>query len=254
MSKILKMVQVTDIQKAIHSFNSQRKIPLQLKGIFFDMDGVLFNSMPLHAKAWLQVFEENGFPIPEFEPYLNEGCTALYTVKKMYKKYRDQEISDEIAEDYRIKKHTRMNSFPIPEAMPGMPAFLRTLSNNNIDCWVVTGSAQDMLIDRLEKEFPDSLFRNKMVTALDVKNGKPDPEPYLKALGKSGLSTSESLVVENAPMGVLSAKAAGLFTIAVNTGPIDPLILKAAGADLVFSGCEELIENWPLIRSIIAGK
>jgi HAD superfamily hydrolase (TIGR01509 family) len=246
------MIEASDIWKSIKKYTFQLDKPLKIKGIFFDMDGVLFNSMPLHAKAWLQVFEENNFPIPEFEPYLNEGCTALYTVKKMYKKYKDLEISDEMAENYRIRKHNLMNSFPDPEVMPGMPFFLKSLSEKNIECWVVTGSAQSILIDRLEKEFPGSLFSNKMVTALDVQNGKPDPEPYLKALEKSGFDISEAIVVENAPMGVLSAKAAGLFTIAINTGPIDPGILKDAGADLVLKGCEELIEIWPSIFSFLA--
>jgi len=225
-----------------------------LKGIFFDMDGVLFNSMPLHANAWLQVFEENGFPIPEFEPYLNEGSTALYTVKKMYKKYRDQDITEEFAEKFKNRKHALMNSLPDPETMTGMPEFLKSITDDGIECWVVTGSAQDNLIGRLDNEFQGSLNRDRMVTALDVKNGKPDPEPYLKALEKSGFDISEAIVVENAPMGVLSAKAARIFTIAINTGPIDPMVLKEAGADLVFSGCDELIENWPLIYSALSGK
>jgi HAD superfamily hydrolase (TIGR01509 family) len=246
------MVEVSNIWKSINKYTFLLDKPLKIKGIFFDMDGVLFNSMPLHAKAWLQIFEENGFPIPEFEPYLNEGCTALYTVKKMYKKYRDQEISDDIAENYRIRKHNLMNSFPDPEVMPGMTGFLKTLSENGIECWVVTGSAQSVLIDRLKKEFPGSLFSDKMVTALDVQNGKPDPEPYLKAIEKSGFDISEAIVVENAPMGVISAKAAGLFTIAINTGPISPEVLKDAGADLVLNGCEELIEIWPSIISSLA--
>ena len=57
-----------------------------------------------------------------------------------------------------------------------------------------------------------------MVTAFDVKKGKPDPEPYLIALRKSGVKPNEAFVVENAPLGVRSSVAAGLFTFAVNTG------------------------------------
>jgi HAD superfamily hydrolase (TIGR01509 family) len=245
------MVQVHDIQKAINSFNLLQNKPLQIKGIFFDMDGVLFNSMPLHAQAWLQVFYEKGFTIPEYEPYLNEGCTAIYTAKKMFKKYRNLEISDDIAEDIKNRKHNLMSSFTEPEVMPGMPGLLKIIRDKGIECWVVTGSAQDLLIERLEKEFPGSLFMDKIVTALDVQNGKPDPEPYLKALEKSGFDSSEAIVVENAPMGILSAKNAGLFTIAINTGPIDAVILNEAGADLVFSGCEELIENWSIIFNLL---
>jgi beta-phosphoglucomutase-like phosphatase (HAD superfamily) len=147
-----------------------------------------------------------------------------------------------------------MKSLPTPDVMPGMPGFLKSISDSGIECWVVTGSAQHSLIDRMPKEFPESLSRDKMVTALDVQNGKPDPEPYLKAIEKSGFDISKSIVIENAPMGVISAKAAGLFTIAVNTGPIDPVVLHDAGADLVFSGCQELFESWPWIIKSLANK
>lgn len=240
-----------NIPEAIRTFNQTLSKPLQLKGIFFDMDGVLFNSMPLHCKAWLQVFEEHRFPIPEEEPYLNEGSTALFTVRKMYKKYRNEDISEEFAEEFKVRKHQIMEGFPEAEVMPLMAGFLDLVTQEGINCWVVTGSAQNILLDRLEKEFSGSLSRKNMVTAHDVMKGKPDPEPYLKAMKKSGFGISDALVVENAPMGVLSAKAAGLFTIAINTGPIDSEVLKEAGADLVFSGCKELIECWPQISQRI---
>ena len=241
------MILQSEIQSAINDFTRQAGTPFHLKGIFFDMDGVLFNSMPLHAKAWMQVFQENNFPLPEEEPYMNEGSTALYTVKKMYRKYRNEEVTEELAEKFRIRKHQLMDSYPDAGIMPGMKGLLEDISRSGISCWVVTGSAQSILIDRLEKEYQGSLFRDKMVTAHDVKIGKPHPEPYLKALEKSGLKNSEAIVIENAPMGVESAKAAGLFTIAVNTGPLNPAILKNAGAELVLSGCGELIETWPAI-------
>ena len=60
-----------------------------------------------------------------------------------------------------------------------------------------------------------------MVTAFDVKYGKPNPEPYLMALKKGGLKADEAVVIENAPLGVEAGHKAGIFTIAVNTGPLD---------------------------------
>jgi beta-phosphoglucomutase-like phosphatase (HAD superfamily) len=69
---------------------------------------------------------------------------------------------------------------------------------------------------------------------------------------KSGYTVSESIVVENAPLGARSAKAAGLFTIALNTDPLDPFILREAGADLVFTGAQEFSENWPKILRILS--
>ena len=83
-----------------------------------------------------------------------------------------------------------------------------------------------------------------MVTAFDVTQGKTFPEPYLKALAKSGVNPWEVIVVENAPLGVQSAKAAGLFTIAVNTGPLDKAVLINSGADIVLESMQELFTQW----------
>jgi len=83
-----------------------------------------------------------------------------------------------------------------------------------------------------------------MVTAFDVQFGKPHPEPYLMALKKSGLKPWEVVVIENAPLGVESSSKAGLFTIAVNTGPLDPSVLAESGADIVFDSMKELFEQW----------
>ena len=73
-----------------------------------------------------------------------------------------------------------------------------------------------------------------MVTAYDVKYGKPHPEPYLMGLQKAGVATNEAIVIENAPMGVEAGVAAGIFTIAVNTGPLPDQVLLDRGANLLF--------------------
>ena len=81
-----------------------------------------------------------------------------------------------------------------------------------------------------------------MVTGFDVKRGKPDPEPYLMGLEKAGVKAEEAIVVENAPLGVESAKGAGIFTIAANTGPLEDNILKEAGADIVLPGLQAVAQ------------
>jgi len=84
----------------------------------------------------------------------------------------------------------------------------------------------------------------------DVQHGKPHPEPYLMGLAKAGqLRPWQTFVVENAPLGVRAAVAAGIFTIAVNTGPLDPAVLADEGAALVFPSMTALAEAWPELRS-----
>jgi len=61
------------------------------------------------------------------------------------------------------------------------------------------------------------------------------------ALKKSGLKSSEVIVIENAPLGILSSKAAGIFTIAINTGILRDSVLFESGADLVYKDWDELL-------------
>ncbi len=82
-----------------------------------------------------------------------------------------------------------------------------------------------------------------MVTAYDVKFGKPHPEPYWMGLKKGKLKPEEAIVIENAPLGIESGKAAGIYTIAVNTGPLPDKILWEAGADALYPNMHALAEN-----------
>ena len=109
---------------------------------------------------------------------------------------------------------------------------------------LVTGSGQRTLLDRLDRQYPGIFAPGRMVTAFDVKHGKPDPEPYLMGLQKAGVQACEAVVVENAPIGVQAGHAAGIFTIAVNTGPLDGQVLLDAGADLLFPSMQALCHEW----------
>lgn len=248
------MISEKAIGKAFHKFTHELDVPFQLMGIFFDMDGVLYNSMPYHAKSWIQTFAEFKLRLPEFEPYMNEGSTALFTVQQMFQKYLHREATSEECELIRQRKHEVMAAMPLSEIFQAMPRLLKEIHQQNIDCWVVTGSAQESLINRLVEEFCGILQREKMITAHDVTQGKPHPEPYLKALQRSGYEKHQALVIENAPLGVRSAKAAGLFTIAVNTGPLHRDVLLHAGADLIFHDTDELKSNWPVILKVLTKK
>jgi beta-phosphoglucomutase-like phosphatase (HAD superfamily) len=100
------------------------------------------------------------------------------------------------------------------------------------------------LIDKLNHTFPGIFEREKMVTAFDVQHGKPHPEPYLMGLAKAGVAPNEAIVVENAPMGVQAAVAAGIFTVAVNTGPLTDDCLWNRGAGLLYPDMDSLAKDW----------
>ena len=120
------------------------------------------------------------------------------------------------------------------ERMPGAYEVLTKIKEEGLIPMVVTGSGQTSLLDRLNHNFPGIFKKELMVTAFDVKYGKPNPEPYLMALKKAHLQPNEALVIENAPLGVQAGVAAGIFTIAVNTGPLPDQVLWDEGANLLF--------------------
>ncbi len=231
----------TAIQKFISTNNFPEFTP---KAIFFDMDGVLFDSMKYHARAWTNAMRDIGIHFSEYECYMNEGRTGHSTIDLAFnREYGRDATEDEKQEIYRIKSRY-FESYGQSSVMPYARELLQKVKNQGLQIFLVTGSGQVSLLDGLQVHFPSIFKKERMVTAFDVTQCKPHPEPYLQTLKKSGFIRSEVAVVENAPLGVESAKAAGLFVIAVNTGPLDEKVLWDSGADIVLESMEVLFQKW----------
>ena len=113
---------------------------------------------------------------------------------------------------------------------------------------LVTGSAQHSLLTRLNRDYPGIFRSDLMVTGFDVTYGKPDPEPYLMAMHKADVRPEDTMVVENAPLGVHSAVAAGAYTVACNTGPLPDEVLLREGANVILPSLQALADRWPHLR------
>lgn len=224
---------------------------MHLKAVLFDMDGVLFDSMRNHAEAWHRAMTNLGFTFPKEEAYMHEGRTGAGTISIVSQRERHTEpTEEEIQSIYKMKSEI-FNSLPTAEPMPGAWTLLQKLKADGITPILVTGSGQMSLLDRLNRHFPDTFKQELMVTAYDVKYGKPNPEPYLIGQQKGGLEKFEGMVVENAPLGVEAAHRAGLFTVAVNTGPLPDEILWNAGADVLLHSMQELADKWEELRTCL---
>lgn len=211
------------------------------KAVFFDMDGVIFDSMPRHAKAWSEAMALEGLPFSEYQVYLQEGRTGSGTVTDVFLAHGRGVPSEEDIKRIYANKSRLFDAFGDPIPMRGMTEVLEKVKSLGLEIYIVTGSGQASLLDTLNHYFPNTFCKEKMVTAYDVKKGKPDPEPYLMALEKAGLQPNEAMVVENAPLGVRSAKGAGIFTVAVNTGILKDEDLWEAGADVVLPDMAALL-------------
>jgi len=232
-------------QTAISHYLETHKHPsLSLKAVLFDMDGVLYNSMPYHAESWHKIMEERGLHLSKEEAYLHEGRTGSGTINIVCQRQFGRNATEkEIKEIYKAKTEA-FNSYPLALPMEGATDVLTKVKRDGLFPMIVTGSGQASLLGRLNKNFPGVFKSELMVTAFDVKYGKPNPEPYLMALNKGNLKANEAIVVENAPLGVQAAAAAGIFTVAVNTGPLDDNILLDAGANILFPSMQALCDSW----------
>lgn len=221
---------------------------IPLKAVLFDMDGVLFNSMPYHADAWHKVMERHGLHLSREEAYMHEGRTGAATINLVYQRQYGKDATPEMIESIYAEKSTEFNKHPEPERMPGSWEILQKVKAAGLTPVLVTGSGQRSLLNRLAHNFPGMFRCEHMVTAFDVKYGKPNPEPYLMGLEKAGVKANEAIVVENAPIGVQAGAAAGIFTVAVNTGPLDGQVLLDAGANLLFPSMQAFCNNWETLQ------
>ena len=217
------------------------------KAVLFDMDGVIYDSMPNHSVSWHDSMKDFGLDMPYEGAYQYEGMRGVETIKTLARAQWNRELSDEEAKKmYAHKAEVFANQCKLTPAqiMPGIKTLMQHIKSNGWKICVVTGSAQHALLDKLLIDFEGLLCEELIVTAFDVKHGKPNPEPYLIGMQKCGVEPWETMVVENAPLGVRAAVAARCFTIAVNTGPLPDEMLQKEGANLIFPRMTDLAEAY----------
>ena len=232
-------------QSAVNEFVKRHSYPNFLpKAVFFDMDGVLFDSMPAHAGAWVKAMTNLNLPFSEHDAYMNEGRTGHSTINNAFIENYGREATEEEKQQIYKLKSTYFDEYGKAKTIPYALDLLKRLKAQGLQLVVVTGSGQPSLLNKIEEHFPEIFEHDKMITAYDVKYGKPHPEPYLMALQKSGVEAWETVAIDNAPLGVKSASDAKLFTIGLNTGPLESKVLLEHGADIVFDSMKNLNEKW----------
>ena len=225
------------------------------KAVLFDMDGVLYDSMPNHVVAWHESMAQFGIEMSEHDAYATEGARGVDTIVKMVEVQQKRNITLEEAQKMYDVKSRLFHEMPEPPIMPGIPELMEKIHKSGLSVNVVTGSGQRSLIQRLLNDFGDFLDEKHITTAYDVSHGKPYPDPYLTGLKKAGnLKPWEAIVVENAPLGIQSGHAARIFTVGVMTGPLPMRILKEAGADTIYSNMVNLSKDWELFYQQISVK
>jgi beta-phosphoglucomutase len=199
------------------------------KGIIFDMDGVLVDAMPFHCKAiQTAAKQEVNIDIAQRDVYLLEGMPGEEMVKELlrHKRYtgKIEQLSDDDSDKldsiaHRIHERKKKVFQQINASAPINGA--RELVYN-IGCKkaLVSGAAKQEVDSIINNYFGKDIF-DVVVSGEDLEEGKPSPDPFRTALTKMGLTESEAIVVENAPLGVKAANNAKIRCIVtLNNTPL----------------------------------
>ncbi len=205
-----------------------------LKSVIFDMDGVIVDGMPYHIESWKKALSTVGITVTDLEIYLMEGMTGEETIKELINK-KKKSLSDESIRSVLKLKRKIFNDIFTVKLMKGSKELLLELHRLDYRLALVTGTRLEVVKKVLQMGL-DNVFKI-VITGEMVSNGKPNPEPYLKAVNELGVNKEDCLVVENAPAGIASAKNAGLTCFAVQTS-LPGEYLK--DADKIFQSIDEL--------------
>lgn len=222
------------------------------KAVLFDMDGVIYDSMSNHSVSWHDSMSDYGLDMSYEDAYKYEGMRGVETIRQIALQQWNRELSDAEAQKMYAHKAAlfaeRVKTHPAA-IMLGIKELMQQMKSDGLIRCVVTGSAQHALLDKLITDFDHLLQQDLIVTAFDVTHGKPHPEPYLKGMQKCGVKPWETIVVENAPLGVRAATAAQCLTVAVNTGPLPDAALLDEGADFIYPSMTDFSDNWSCFYS-----
>ena len=232
-------------QQDISSFDKTGVSP---KVVLFDMDGVLYDSMPNHGVAWQRAMKEFGIHFTLEDSYATEGARGVDTIRKYAKTQLGKELSEEEAQQmYDVKAHY-FHEMPEAKVFDGVIDLMQKIKASGLKIGIVTGSAQLPLIERVTRDFGDFVSKDQITTAYDVKRGKPNPDPYLMGLKKAGnYLPEEGIVVENAPLGVHAGSAAGCYTVAINSDPLADSVVLNEGANILFPTIRAFADNWECV-------
>jgi sugar-phosphatase len=202
---------------------------LPCRGVLFDMDGVLVDSTPAVARVWSGWAREHGFD-PDEVVKRAHGRPSITTIQELLP------LGDHEAEDREVERREIADL----EGVIPLPGALQLLLALPSDRWaIVTSCTRELAGVRIAAAgLPNP---KHLVTATDVKHGKPDPEPYLKGAQILGVPAGDCIVIEDAPAGVRAGRAAGARVIAVRT--------TAKDAELSLVGAGWIVDDLSSIRA-----
>ena len=203
---------------------------IRCSALLFDLDGVLIDSTPAVARVWHGWAVERGLD-PETVVRIAHGRPSRTTIRELLP-------GADIDHEDREVERREIADLEGVVLLPGARELLNILPPER---WTIATSCTRPLAE-VRLRAAGLPIPNTMITSSDVKTGKPDPGPYLKAAAKLGFAASDCIVVEDAPAGIRAGKAAGARVIGFLT-TMARRDLEEAGADWIVQNCADIVAS-----------
>ena len=195
------------LQKQFHASGAGRTVTL--KSLLFDMDGTLVDSDPIHASVFIDFLGKRGVSLTE-KDYMKRIHGRMNV--DIFRDLLPDEDPDEMDRAKEAAYRDRIGASMEP--MPGVGALISKAREVGLTLAAVTNGPRANLEAILAATGLAHAF-TCTVSSNDVKRGKPDPEPYERALRNLGVRPDEALVFEDSPSGIRSARAAGIEVVGI---------------------------------------
>ena len=184
-----------------------------IKAVLFDMDGILFDTEIVMKEGWQKAARELNFTLTEEHLSQMRG-SALPRSRKLFEEWFHGQVTYDEGRAIRtayLNDYIRRNGVP---EKPGLHEFLSWLKEHSIKVAVATSTTRRVAEDYWKQSGIDQ-YINASVCGDEVINSKPDPEIFLKALGKTPFNKDEAVIFEDSENGIRAAHAAGIPVICI---------------------------------------
>ncbi|MBY9005923.1 MAG: HAD family phosphatase [Candidatus Lokiarchaeota archaeon] len=211
--------------------------------VIFDVDGVLIDSGPIHYKSWKKLADEIGIPFTK--QYFDDsfGKQGIPTLRNIVGKNISEKQLLEWVELKEVYYREMVKNKLI--AMPGVITLIKELKENSFKLAVATSGPPENTDLLLKTIYIDQFF-DQIITAADIKKGKPAPDIFLMVSKNLNILPKNCLVIEDAPVGIEAAKKAGMKCIALTT---TYEVSKLNNADMIIDSLSE-INTYDIIELI----
>ena len=184
---------------------------MNIKGIIFDVDGVIFDSEKLHLQAWKKVFKKRNILLIDEKSGVGRSDREFLLELKA-KKTIPSDIDIREIQEEKLAVLIGLADKKV-ELFPGVKELLSFLKDNYLLC--VASNSDIKFISKVLQNTNLARYFKHIITINDVSKPKPHPDIYLLSLKKMGLTSEECIVIEDSPVGIEAAKRAGMKCIAV---------------------------------------